>query len=413
MRKFLQNWKQLLSVQAGGAICLPVIMIGQAIGAMFGFIPALICVGSGNLFLMGAGILTSIMSVKKRKPTSEVASDYFGKKEGRFFSSLLSFSMAGWFGIQLNFISSGVSHMLSIFHLSIAVNPIILNIGLGVLITFGALFGIKGIRILSALTMPLLIGVLIFAFFSAPLSMIALAPTAAAISFQSISMVIGGGIAQVIDFPTYFQHAKSRGDGIIASSLLFGLALPFIECVGVCLGVCFPHSSLLTGLLAGGGMFAGFVICLFLIFAGWTTNNTNIYSAAVNSKKVFPSVSYKKRILIFGLLGTSLSAAGLLSHLSAVLTIMGIILASMGAVTLASFLMDRFLKAEINRKGQIANSISFALGSAVGILTFFGVFTLTHLPVLDAFAAAAAAAAGLRFINNKKNKLKEIGYETN
>lgn len=413
MRKFFQNWRQLLSVQVGGAICLPIIMIGQTVGLMFGFIPALVVIGLGNLFLMVLGILTSVMSVKKRKSTSEIASNYFGKKGAKFFSSLLSFSMIMWFGIQLNFITQSVLQILTICGLSIVINPIILNIGLGVLTTIVALFGIKGIRLLSTITMPLLIGVLAFALFSAPLSMISLAPIGAASTLQGTSMIIGGAIAAVIDFPTYFQHAKSKKDAIIASSLLFGIALPFIEIVGVCLGVCFPHSSLLTSLIAGHGIFGSIMVTLFLIFAGWTTKNINIYSAAVNSKKICPKFSFKMRTLIFGLLGTFLSIFGLLSHLSIVLTIIGISLSSMGATTLASYLMDKFMKCEINKKEQIFNFISFAVAIAAGLLTFFGIFTLTHLPVLDAFITAIFTTTGFRLINNKKIKTKEIEYAKN
>jgi purine-cytosine permease-like protein len=226
-------------------------------------------------------------------------------------------------------------------------------------------------------------------------------------------MVIGGGIAGVIDFPTYFQHAKSKKDGIITSVLLFGLALPFIEIVGVCLGFCFPHNSLLTCLIAGGGIFWGFVVSLFLIFAGWTTNNTNIYSVSINSKKMCPKLSQKMRTLIFGLLGAFLSAFCLLSHLSMVLTIMGILLGSMGAITLVSYLMDQFLRCEIDKKGQIFNLISFMIATTIGLLTFFGIFALTHLPILDAFIIAFITTIGLRFMCHKKIKTKEIEYAKN
>lgn len=412
MTKFFQNWRQLLSVQVGGAICLPIIMIGQAIGSSFGLISSLIVVGIGNLFLMGIGILTSIMSVKKRKSTSAIAANYFGKKGGQFFSSLLTFSMVGWFGIQLNYISESILHILAICGLSIVINPIFVNIGLGILMTVGALFGIRGIGILSTITMPLLIGVLIFSFFSAPLSMLTLAPIGAAISLQGISMIIGGGIAGVIDFPTYFQHAKSKKDGIIVSSILFGLVLPFIEIVGICLGVCFPQSSLLTSLIAGGGIIWSFVVCLFSIFAGWTTNNTNIYSANINSKEICPKFSSKTRTLIFGLIGTLLSTFGFLSHLSIVLNVMGILLGSMGATTLASYLMDSFLRCEINKRGQIFNLISFVISIIVGLLTFVNIFHLSQLPLLDAFLTAFITTVGFRYINNKKVITKEIDQVT-
>ncbi|MBN2479625.1 MAG: hypothetical protein JXA94_05305 [Parachlamydiales bacterium] len=413
MKSFYQNWRQLLSVQVGGAICLPIIMIGQVIGQMFGFIPSIIAIGLGNLFLMGCGIKTAMMSVEKRKSTSEIAVNYFGKKGAKFFSSLLCFSMTGWFGIQLNFITQSVLHILAICNLLIVINPIILNIGLGILMTIGALFGIRGIRVLSIIVMPLLIAVLIFSLFLSPLSMISLAFSHTLISLQGISMVIGGAIAAIIDFPTYFQHAKSKKDGIITVSLLFGFFLPLIEIVGVCLGVCFPHSTLLNSLISKGGIMWSLFVCLFLIFAGWTTNNTNIYSAAVNSKRIFLKLSDRKRTIAFGLLGTFLSIFGLLSHLVIVLTILGIFLTCMGGASLSSYLMDKILKCEVNKKDQIYNLLGYALAVAVALLSFFHVITLTYLPILDGFIIAFAAASIFRLIGYKKLKLLEIHNETN
>lgn len=413
MKKFFQNWKQLLFVQMGGAICLPIIMIGQTIGSMFGLIPGLISAVLGNLFLMGIGILISIMSVKKRKSTSEIATNYFGKKTSMFFSLLLSFTMIGWFGIQLNFISQNILLILSSLGIPIMINPLFICIFLGVLMTFCSLFGIKPIRTFSVFVAPILMGILIIALFLSPISLINTFSIGAILNIKGLSMIIGGAIGGVIDFPTYFQHAKNVKHSIITSTLLFGIVFPFVEIAGIFLGACFPHSSLLSCLIAGSGIIWTFIVSIFLIFSGWTSNNLNIYSAVINSKKIFSKISLKIRTIFFGLLGTLLSTFGLISHLSLVMSFLGIFIGSMGAITLSSFLIESFMKSKTSKFAQISNTCIFAISIFVGVSTLFNFFTITHLPILDAFITAFIATFSFRAFNCKKVTNREIVHETN
>ena len=75
-----QSWWQLLSIQAGGTICLPVIMVGQLVCQKFGWLAALLVVGLGNAFLLIIGYLLASLSTYRPQSTVQHAANYFGNQ---------------------------------------------------------------------------------------------------------------------------------------------------------------------------------------------------------------------------------------------------------------------------------------------------------------------------------------------
>ncbi|NGX63139.1 MAG: hypothetical protein KR126chlam6_00546 [Candidatus Anoxychlamydiales bacterium] len=409
MKQISQNWRQILSIQIGGAICLPVIMIGQMIGSELGLKLGFVALGIGNAFLLALSIPMAIISYKKKKPTSEITQSFFGKKTSKLFSVIFSITMLAWFSVQLNLISISIIEVITLMHLNIHVNLILLNIVLGSIMSVAAIFGIKSLKVLASLSVPILIGVLVYATISAPLPSFTMSSTS--LKMASITTIIGANIVAVIDMPTYFQYAKSKKDSLIASLVLFGLALPILECVGLYLGASVPKGSLLTALIANGSAIVGIFVGFFVIFAGWTTNNMNLYSGAINSRGIFPNFSYKVRVLLIGFIATIASCFSLINHLSIILAILGVSLSAIGAVCLTSYLMNFFLKSELVKSQQTLNLIILLFSIIFGISTSFGLFTLTYLDVLDAFLIASILTIGARFIPYKSIK-KERENET-
>jgi purine-cytosine permease-like protein len=286
-------------------------------------------------------------------------------------------------------------------NLNIKLNLIVLNIVLGSIMSLAAIFGIKSLKVLASLSVPILIGVLVYAAISAPFPSFT---SSASLKMSSITTIIGANIVAVIDMPTYFQYAKSKKDSLIASLVLFGLVLPILEGIGLYLGASVPKGTLLTALIANGSAIVGIFVGFFVIFAGWTTNNMNLYSGAINSRGVFPNFSYKIRVLLIGFIATIASCFSLVDNLSIILAILGVSLSAIGAVCLASYLMNFFLKSELVKNKQTLNLIILLLSIIFGISTSFGLFTLTFLDVLDSFLIAFILTIGARFIPYKSIK---------
>lgn len=116
MAESTQNWRQLSIIQIGGAICLPVMMVGQILAQMYGLTSALLVILIGNLLLFAMASVTSFAGAKEKKSTAEFAIDLFGHRGKGFFSGAMVISVVGWFAIQLQLmglcLSSTFSHIL-------------------------------------------------------------------------------------------------------------------------------------------------------------------------------------------------------------------------------------------------------------------------------------------------------------
>ncbi len=362
------SWQQLIIIQVGGAICLPVVMVGQLLAHTMNQKAALIAIASGNFFLMLAAIFFSSFSVEKRKSTMEHAETIFGSTGPRIFGSLFLASLMGWFAIQLNMMSESI---FSLFPKTPFPQTYV-NLIIGALVTFVAVKGIRGLELFSKLSIPLLITTLGIALFLPGNNTMA-SPASLSIG-GGVSLVVATAVFCLIDLPTYWRHARTKKDGVIAAILLFGVALPCIESVGFFLGVKHGATHILGSLQAGGGALWTLWVALFLLLAGWASNNGNLYSAGVNAFALLPRWTEKKRTLVIGGAGTLLSCMRLLDHFAQTLEFMGIAIASMGGVVLGSYLF-----------GKTGGYTGFVLGMFGGICAFFGWISVTTSPVIDAY----------------------------
>jgi cytosine permease len=391
-REVRQNWMQLASVQIGGAICLPVFVIGHTLAKTYGTFSAIIGLFFGNLTLLLIGSVVAMSSTSIRKSTAEFAVDLFGDQGKYFFSAAMVLSMMGWFAIQLNVMTLSFQEVIESDFV------ILENLFLGFLITLAGIRGIKGLTTLANMSIPILIFTIAYALYDVNETPLAAVGENELLTFSGISLVIACGIGAVVDLPTFFRLAKSKKDSLIAAIILFGLILPLIEGIGVYL---FAHSQgdNIISLLASPAspkLWKLWVI-LFLLLAGWTTNNANLYSASVSLKTMMPKVSELKRTVLLGCVGTILSCFNFLDNLVLVLDMIGIVLVSMGAIMILHFLG----KEKSNKK---INFTAWVLGITGGALSQLG-YSMTEIPVLDAFIVSLLAASYGIFTSNVDNNI--------
>lgn len=381
-----QNWKQLILVQAGGAICLPVFIIGHALAKTYGIGSALTAIILGNLLLLGMGVVSASSSAVNRKSTAECAVDVFGLSGKELFSGAMVFSMIGWFAIQLNIMTSSLAGFVG------GEITLVLNILLGSLITLVGIRGMGSIEALASLSMPFLIITIGYALFSSSDGS-QIMPATEAFTFSGISLVLASGIAAVIDLPTFFRLAKTRKDGILAACLLFGCVLPLVESVGLYLFMQAKGDSLVQVLVQDSSHVLWKIWVMgFLLLVGWTTNNANLYSAAVSLQTLSPKSSDCSRTLIAGALGTFLSCLNLLEHLVLVLDLIGIVLGSMGAVIVFHFVFQQ-------KDAQRENLYAWLIGVLGGLGSYY--VELSN-PVLYAFIVTLIIKAILKVVKYEK-----------
>lgn len=129
-------------------------------------------------------------------------------------------------------------------------------------------------------------------------------------------------------------------------------------------------------------------VASFLILAGWTTNNVNLYSSAICLQSIFKGFSEKKSLLFVGMAGTILSSFDLLKHFEVTLDIIGIFIAAMGAVVLTRYVTRTCLGWAASSEGDfIRNLMGWTLGIAMGFLSLLG-YSLSSIALMDATIGA-------------------------
>jgi cytosine permease len=388
--KNLQNWWTLSAIQIGCVICLPTIMIGQHLSQRYGFLSAVFAILLGNAILLMLGLVTVRMCHGNRKTTMENAGEYFGGRGAQFFAFAMIISLVCWFGIQLNMMSLGVLDLLSIQE-NRGLWQLFLNAGLGIIMTFAILAGIRSLGILANLSIPFLLLTLGYAVYTLEPKNMGMVSDTVSFSFQGASLVISLAIAFVVDLPTYYRFAKTSKDGLISITLIIALVMPVLQIVGVYLTAGADGANILEVLKRENQNLWNIWVAIFLILAGWTTNNVNLYSSAMCLQTIFRKLSEKRALLYVGMAGTFLSCFDLLKHLEMVLGVIGIFIGSMGAVVLTRYLFLEYYGKQLSSRDHFNSLVTWACGIIVGFFSLIMGYSLTTIPLLDAVLGASVS----------------------
>lgn len=400
------SWKELASLIVGGAICLPVIMVGHKLCSTYGLFSALAAIGIGNGVLLALALGMLSMSLKNRKITAENAQEAFGIIGAKYFAGILLFAKTCWFAIQLNMMSLSLQSLISAFGLEIS--TVLINAGLGIIIVSVALYGIRALSTLSTLSMPVLIGTMAYAVFAT--GGISIPIREFPFSFEGTSLAIATALTAVIDMPTYFRLSRTYKDGLIAVLIIFAVALPVIESVGVYLAYKNPGNTILETLYQENNTVWNLWIALFLLLAGWTTNNTNLYSATVCSSVIVPQIPEKKRTVLVGSIATLLALFGILEHFALFLQMLGVFVGSMGAVILTRYILSRFTIIMDSHVLMKMHFGAFFGGVVMGLLCLNKIFVLSQLAIVDTFCVAMSLTllSNFAFKNTSLRKYESV-----
>lgn len=223
-----QGWKALSAIQIGGAICLPVLLVGYELCKRVGIVSAALAICIGNLILFIMAYSTSKMSYEEKKTTAENAKSYFGRNGTKIFALLLAVSLSFWFAIQSQVMSQD---LVQVFGISTSSSLIPMAISL-VIVIF-AISGVKGIERVATLAVPLMFITMLLALVIGVVKSEKLPPLVwNGVDPVAISLVLATCILAVVDLPTFFRHAKCSSSAVKASFIVFVVATPLIELLG-------------------------------------------------------------------------------------------------------------------------------------------------------------------------------------
>ena len=148
-------------------------------------------------------------------------------------------------------------------------------------------------------------------------------------------------------------------------------------------GVGFPLILLLSGMpvlvsaepdliLSMTSLGLGVPALIVMVFATWTTNINNLYSASLSIARILPKARDWMITLISGVIGTLLALAGIMDHFVDFLVLLGIVIPPIAGI----YLTDYFLVGQTRIKSEQPNVIPNYRWSAIGTWVIASTFGL-------------------------------------
>lgn len=402
-----QNWWQLTAIQVGIIICLPAIMVGHVLYKQAGLEAALGGLFGGSLLLWGLALLSLKLCLQRPAVIMEIAEVYMGKNGQKLCGLAFACSLCGWFAIQLNLMSQTVYVFLVSINVASFIYPWIITVCLGLLITLLVSRGIKMIGIFANIALPLMIFTLAYVVYTLvenPLES-SIMQKRWNLSFAPIALMISSKLAGLVNLPTYYRYAYSSKDAYISVSLVYLFFLPLVGVVGVILAIFAPSLSLIEAITQSGNDFFELWAVIFLVFAGWTTNNGNLFSGAMAlSCFTYQKISEKKLILILGGIGTSFACLDILENFQMILNAMGIIVGSMGMLIWTKFIINKFKIRNYTKNEQQISQIIVMTSALFGFCSLFKLFPFSQYAFLDAMTLSFLATLLIEGVNQCYNR---------
>lgn len=386
----------LTAIQAGIYICMSSIMAGHMIYKDVGMKGAFLGVIFGSFLLWLLSMIFVKLSLQRPIPLIDITQEYFGNQGAKICGFAMAISLVGWFALQTEIIAK------SIYYIMPQLPKEFWIVVLSALVIVNVIKGMNWIGRVADFSVPFLLLIMIIAAFKL-YDPTALIPDSEW-SGRGILLVMALSLAGVIDIPTYFCVAKGSKDAFAAVSVIYLILLPAMAFLGILFGWLSRAQDFVTGLLGLGGPFWQCCLIIFIILAGWTTNNGNLYSASI-ALKPCTSLTHNKRILLAGIAGGLAALSGVIDRFVEVLSGMSIVLASLGAAILICFCAAqlKYIKqAENVRRFYV---ISIVIGSVIGIVSQFTSLKLTQFGFMDSFIATSLGLIvyeGMRYA--KKNR---------
>lgn len=293
----------------------------------------------------------------------------FGEKGSYLPSAMIALTQIGWFGVGAAMFAIPAAQVLAP---DSTVLPYLLVLGVGVCMTTSAYFGIRGLEIVSYVSVPLIAILGTYAMVTATvqgggLAAIFAKSTGKLTVFSGIGLVIGSFVSGGTATPNFTRFARGNKAAVWTTVIAFFIGNTLMFCFGGVAGAFVGSNDIFWVMIELNlGIFA------FLVLGAniWTTNDNALYTGALGLANI--TGKKKKPMVIFaGVIGT-LTAMWLYYNFCNWLTILNATLPAVGVILITDFFVDRKKYAAEETSARPVNwaaVIGVVMGAVVGNLT--------------------------------------------
>ncbi|MCO1578346.1 cytosine permease [Crossiella sp. SN42] len=372
-------------------------LLGAVLGFGMTFWNAVLAITLGAAIMEVITVLLGVAGMREGLSTSVLTRwSGFGHRGSALVGLLMTISLAGWFGVQNGAFAQGLSNLLG--------GPPLWAWSLigGMLVTGIVVFGIHGMAWTAYLTVPAFLLLSGYAIWDGlrmhSLSeLMSSAPPGPALSLAAgTTLVSGAFIMGAIMTPDLTRFNRSTGDVVKQTVLSVTLGEFVIGLIGVLLAHAAKTSDVVNIITSS----SGFLGTLILVAAILKVNDWNLYCASLGLVNTIDVLLGKRTNRIaatlgLGLLGSVLSALGILGQFQGFLTWIGVISPPIAGIIIAEYFLVRSWRPvleESRARGELpataptwvpAAVACWVFGAVAGAFLPFGIPTLTS--VLAAF----------------------------
>ena len=383
----------------GVSITLPAFLVGTELMAALGLVEGVLAIFIGGFLTACIGYFTMRVGTATRLSTYNIIRFCFGRIGSRAVNLILATTLFGWYGVTAALFGRALSQAVDNAFGVLVPHPIFTVAG-GVLMVATTIYGFRAINRLSRIAVPLLAALLVYGVWRVldgasvvELSSVAGQPSEGLATVSAgISIVIGSFFVGVTLVPDLARFARGRRDAVTGSFLSYGLGFPLVLLLAGLPVLVSAEPDLITSMTSLG---LGIPVLIVMVFATWTTNINNLYSASLSIARMMPRVRDWVITLVSGVIGTLLALAGIMDHFVEFLILLGIIVPPIAGVYLTDYFLLRATRINALQHDQVPNfrwdaMSAWAIGCAVGFLQRTSDWSLTSVTAIDTLLTGMA-----------------------
>ena len=374
-----KSWLDLAIIWIGIAVVMSAIFRGMMIGLGLGKISSvLVSYLLGEIILIVVMVFTGYVGATTGLSTPLIANHSFGRIGAIIVSLCIALSLIGWFGVQAAFFARTVQ-----FYFGTHFPLPLFSFSCGILMMIPAIFGIRGLSTLSWTASPFMIIIFIIGMLRMGFNFL---PTETLVSLakahqpdpypltigMAASIVAGGFIVGATTSADIFRYARPNKKEIFAAATLAMFVSAFLHFVGslFAMNTGLYHENLPDLIIGNQYLGFGFVGFIVLLFAQWTTNDSNLYSSVLALNNIF-RIKRWKMTLIAGFFASAFAAVGILERLELFLILLTVSIGPIAGIFICDYYILKKLDRDsvkqrppsvINSRALTAYVVSFLIG---------------------------------------------------
>lgn len=390
-----------------GILVTPVVLSAPTLGNGLALSWAASAIVVGSLILAVLAALTLSIGQHARQPTYDIVRFPFGRRGAKAINVLLAVSLFGWTSVTANGFGNAAQGLLDeVFGVSVAL-PVLVVIGCVIFVASTA-FGFDVIGKVAQIAVPviaLILAYLVYQTLTSGRDLIT--PTDPIAWGVGVSSVVGTGIVLVVTAADFGSFTRSRRQALVAAVIAFVFAYPALYLAGA-LPAAFTGDGALIGAMAV--IASALPAILLLLFASITANAGNMFQGTLALSTLLPKVRKNWKITVgLGVAAAILGSFDASAWLPSFLLFLGIAAPPVAGIYIVDFFRHRlggYDAALLTRQRAIHWEVFavWLVGSVVGYLTAYEVFSLTQIPSIDSLLVSAILYGLLGGVTVRRNK---------